>query len=279
MVHSNVEAMNQWDANITNKVREADVLVVMTGEEEKESGEARSKVSPQLHSDTVAFIHSLQALNKPIVLVLTAGRPLILTDVIDQVDAVLFTYFLGTEAAPTIVDTLYGVNNPSAKLTMSFPRHLGQVPMSYNHLNTGRPFLGTSFTYTSHYIDSSNQPLFSFGHGLSYSKFSYEGVKDTSTQDHIMFEVTVKNQSLVPGYVMVPIYLEKPFAPVALANQQLVGMKKVFLNAHEHQVVTVAVDSQFLTFIDEQYQRQPLQGKLTFSTGPTDHPLMITKEI
>jgi beta-glucosidase len=153
------------------------------------------------------------------------------------------------------------------------------VPLSYNHLNTGRPFLGTSFTYTSHYIDSSNQPLFSFGHGLSYSKFSYEGVKDTSTQDHIMFEVTVKNQSLVPGYVMVPIYLEKPFAPVALANQQLVGMKKVFLNAHEHQVVTVAVDSQFLTFIDEQYQRQPLQGKLTFSTGPTDHPLMITKEI
>jgi hypothetical protein len=94
-----------------------------------------------------------------------------------------------------------------------------------------------------------------------------------------MFEVTVKNQSLVPGYVMVPIYLKKPFAPVALANQQLVGMKKVFLNAHEHQVVTVAVDSQFLTFIDEQYQRQPLQGKLTFSTGPTDHPLMITKEI
>jgi beta-glucosidase len=279
MVHSNVEAMNQWDANITNKVREADVLVVMTGEEEKESGEARSKVSPQLHSDTVAFIHSLQALNKPIVLVLTAGRPLILTDVIDQVDAVLFTYFLGTEAAPTIVDTLYGVNNPSAKLTMSFPRHLGQVPMSYNHLNTGRPFLGTSFTYTSHYIDSSNQPLFSFGHGLSYSKFSYEGVKDTSTQDHIMFEVTVKNQSLVPGYVMVPIYLEKPFAPVALANQQLVGMKKIFLNAHEQEVVTVAVDSQFLTFIDEQYQRQPLQGKLTFSTGPTDHPLMITKEI
>ena len=279
MVHCNIEAMDQWDATITAKVREADVLVVMTGEEEKESGEARSKVSPQLHADTVAFIHSLQAFHKPIVLVLTAGRPLILTDVIDQVDAVLFTYFLGTEAAPTIVDTLFGVNNPSAKLTMSFPRHLGQVPISYNHLNTGRPFLGTSFTYTSHYIDSSNQPLFSFGHGLSYSKFSYERFKDSSTQDHIMVEVTVKNQSLVPGFVMVPIYLEKPFAPVALANHQLVGMTKVFLNAHEQQVVTVAVDSKFLTYIDEQYQRQPLQGKLTFSTGSSDHPLMITKEI
>ena len=78
---------------------------------------------------------------------------------------------------------------------------------------------------------------------------------------------------------MVPIYLEKPFAPVALANHQLVGMTKVFLNAHEQQVVTVAVDSQFLTYIDEQYQRQPLQGKLTFSTGSSDHPLTITKEI
>jgi beta-glucosidase len=279
IVHTKLEAMDQWDASITTNVANADVLVVMTGEEEKESGEARSKVEPQLHADTVAFIQSLKSLHKPIILVLTAGRPLIITDIINRVDAVLFTYFLGTKTAHTIVDTLYGINNPSAKLTMSFPRHLGQVPISYNHLNTGRPFLGSSFTYTSHYIDSSNQPLFSFGHGLSYSKFSYEDFKDNSNQEQIMFDVTVRNLSSIPGFIIILIYLEKPFAQVALPNQQLVGMKKVFLKGNKSQVVSIPIDRQFLTFIDEQHQRQSLKGILTFSTGPSDHPLMTTKEI
>jgi beta-glucosidase len=279
MVHTSLEAMDQWDPSTTAKVANADVLVVMTGEEEKESGEARSKVSPQLHTDTVTFIHSLKSFHKPIVLVLTSGRPLILTDVIDQVDAVLFTYFLGTEAARSIVDTLYGINNPSAKLTMSFPRHLGQVPISYNHLNTGRPFLGSSFTYTSHYIDSSNQPLFSFGHGLSYSNFRYEDFKDSSNQEQIMFDVTVRNRSSVPGFMIILIYLAKPFARVALPNQQLVGMKKIFLQGNESQAVSIPIDRQFLSFIDEQYQHQYLKGKLLFTTGPIDQPLIITKEI
>jgi beta-glucosidase len=279
MVHTTIEDITQWDATLNSRVKQADVLVVMTGEEEKESGEARSKVSPQLAAETVQFIHSLKSLGKPIVLILTAGRPLILTDVVDQVDSILFAYFLGTEAANTIVDTLYGLNNPSAKLTMSFPRHLGQVPISYNHLNTGRPFLGTSFTYTSHYIDSSNQPLFPFAHGLSYSKFGFDQFKDKTNEEQLIVEVTVRNQSTVPGFVIIPVYLEKPFAPVALANQQLVGMKKVFLNANESQVVTITIDRQFLSYIDHQYQRQPLQGKLTFTTGNPDHPLMITKEI
>ena len=278
-VHTHVENIQLWDAGTQSRVQESDVIVVMTGEEEKESGEARSKVSPHLHPETVAFVQSLKTFGKPIILIITAGRPLILTDVVDHVDGILFTYFLGTEAANTIVDTLFGMNNPSAKLTMSFPRHLGQVPLFYNHLNTGRPFLGSSFTYTSHYIDSSNQPLFPFGHGLSYSDFSYEAFKDQSTQEQLMVEVTVRNRSSIPGFMIIPIYLEKPFAPVALANQQLVGMKKVFLLANQTQTVSVLIDSQFLTYIDQNYQRQPLQGKLTFSTGSPDHPWMITKEM
>jgi beta-glucosidase len=279
MVHTNIEAMEQWEASLTTKVNQADVLVVMTGEEEKESGEARSKVSPHLATETVRFIQSLKRLGKPIILIITAGRPLILTDVVDHVDSILFAYFLGTEAANTIVDTLYGLNNPSAKLTMSFPRHLGQVPISYNHLNTGRPFLGSSFTYTSHYIDSSNQPLFPFAYGLSYSTFGFEQFKDKTIEGQLIFEVKVRNHSTVPGYVIIPVYLVKPFAPVALANQQLVAMKKVFLNANESQVVSISIDRQFLTYIDHQYQSQALKGKLTFSTGHSDHPLMITKEI
>lgn len=279
MVHTNLEAVDQWDALTTANVHDADVLVVMTGEEEKESGEARSKVSPQLSAGTVNFIHSLKSFGKPIILILTAGRPLILTDVVDQVDGMLYAYFLGTEAANTIVDTLYGFNNPSAKLTMSFPRHLGQIPLSYNHLNTGRPFLGSSFTYTSHYIDSSNLPLFPFGHGLNYSNFTYADFIDISTPDSITFQMTVTNASDVPGFAIIPVYLERPFAPVALGNLQLVGMKKVFLNAQEKQTISIPIDSAFLSYIDERYLRQSLTGRLGFSSGHRDHPLMITKEM
>lgn len=279
MVHTNLEAVDQWDALTTANVHDADVLVVMTGEEEKESGEARSKVSPQLSAGTVNFIHSLKSFGKPIILILTAGRPLILTDVVDQVDGMLYAYFLGTEAANTIVDTLYGFNNPSAKLTMSFPRHLGQIPLSYNHLNTGRPFLGSSFTYTSHYIDSSNLPLFPFGHGLNYSNFTYADFIDISTPDSITFQMTVTNASDVPGFAIIPVYLERPFAPVALGNLQLVGMKKVFLNAQEKQTISIPIDSAFLSYVDERYLRQSLTGRLEFSSGHRDHPLMITKEM
>jgi beta-glucosidase len=278
-VHSNIEAMEQWDTSTLTKVKDADVLVVMTGEEEKESGEARSKVSPQLSEQTVRFIHSLKTLGKPIVLVITAGRPLILTDVVDHVDGLLYAYFLGTEAANSIVDTLFGVNNPSAKLTMSFPRHLGQIPISYNHLNTGRPFLGSSFTYTSHYIDASNLPLFSFGDGLSYSHFEFAEFMDISTPEKMSFQIQVSNLSSIPGFVIIPVYLDRPFAPVALANLQLVGMKKIWLNAFEKQRVEIVIDTQFLSYIDGYYNRQPLQGTLTFRSGSFDHPLMINKEI
>jgi beta-glucosidase len=278
-VHTSNESMNQWDKETTSKVHDADVLVVMTGEEEKESGEARSKVSPQLSFATSMFIQSLKAFGKPIILVVTAGRPLILTEVIDHVDGILYAYFLGTEAANTIVDTLFGKNNPSAKLTMSFPRHLGQIPLSYNHLNTGRPFLGSSFTYTSHYIDDSNLPLYGFGHGLSYSSFEFANFIDISTPVNITFQITVSNTSSVPGFAIIPVYLDRPFAPVALANLQLVGMKKVYLNGHETQTVEIPIDSAFLSYIDDHYLRQPLKGRLAFSSGKPDHPLMIIKEI
>jgi beta-glucosidase len=204
---------------------------------------------------------------------------LILTDVVDDVDGLLYAYFLGTEAANSIVDTLFGVNNPSAKLTMSFPRHLGQIPISYNHLNTGRPFLGSSFTYTSHYIDASNLPLFSFGDGLSYSHFEFAEFMDISTPEKMSFQIHVSNLSSIPGFVIIPVYLDRPFAPVALANLQLVGMKKIWLNAFEKQRVEIVIDTQFLSYIDGYYNRQPLQGTLTFRSGSFDHPLMINKEI
>ena len=278
-VQHDVEDVQTWSDALKQQVKLADVLVVMTGEEEKESGEARSKTNPTLAQQTIQFIQQLKAFGKPIVLVITAGRPLVLTPIVDEVDAILYAYFLGSQAAYTITDTLLGKNNPSAKLTMTFPRHIGQIPIMYNHLNTGRPFLGQSFTYTSHYIDESNLPLFSFGDGLSYTTFQFSHAKDVSNQEQIQFSVNVKNTGSRAGYVIVPVYLDQPFAPVALANRQLVGMGKTFLQPQETQTLTIEIDRQFLTYIDAEYQRQPLKGTLSFVIGDAFNTIRIQKEM
>lgn len=273
------EDVQTWSEALKQQVKVADVLVVMTGEEEKESGEARSKTNPVLSDKTIQFIKQLKAYGKPIVLIITAGRPLVLTPIVDDVQAILYAYFLGSQAAYTITDTLLGKNNPSAKLTMTFPRRVGQIPIMYNHLNTGRPFLGQNFTYTSHYIDESNLPLFTFGDGLSYTTFAFEQFKDASTQEDIQLSIQVKNTGTRAGYVIVPVYLNQPLAPVALPNRQLVGMAKRFLQPQEIQTLTIKIDRQFLTYIDANYQRQPLKGKLSFVTGEETSLLKVQKEI
>ncbi len=273
------EDVQTWSEALKQQVKVADVLVVMTGEEEKESGEARSKTNPVLSDKTIQFIKQLKTYGKPIVLIITAGRPLVLTPIVDDVQAILYAYFLGSQAAYTITDTLLGKNNPSAKLTMTFPRRVGQIPIMYNHLNTGRPFLGQNFTYTSHYIDESNLPLFTFGDGLSYTTFAFEQFKDASTQEDIQLSIQVKNTGTRAGYVIVPVYLHQPLAPVALPNRQLVGMEKRFLQPQETQTLTIKIDRQFLTYIDANYQRQPLKGKLSFVTGEETSLLKVQKEI
>jgi beta-glucosidase len=277
--YTDQEDTAKWLPEVYQKVEASDVLVVVTGETEKESGEARSKVNPILDPATVQFIHQLEAFKKPIVLIVTAGRPLVLTEVVNNVQGLLYGYFLGTEMAQSVVDTLYGVNNPSAKLTMSFPSHIGQIPLNYNHLNTGRPFLGQAFTYTSHYIDASNEPLFPFGYGLSYSNFHLLHVEDVSDDIHVQVKTTIQNKSQRHGFAIVLVYAQAEVAPVALPNRQLVGMKKVWLASGEESHTTIQIDAAFLTYIDAQYRRQKLTGKVHF-TVQLDHDFkIISKEL
>lgn len=275
---STVEDMHQWDDATLQAVKHSDVLVVVSGEEEKESGEARSKVNPVLHPNTVAFIRQLKSFQKPIVLVIIAGRPLVLTEVVDHVDGLVYAYFLGTEAGQSIVDTLLGKNAPSAKLTMSFPRHVGQIPIMYNHLNTGRPFLGTSFTYTSHYIDESNLPLFPFGHGLSYAKFHVSAITEDRSQPVYTLQVTVENTSDVDSALILPVYMQAATTPVATPNAQLVAMKRIFLKAHAQQTVALPVEAAWLRYLDSQYQWQPITGPITLTLVVDGKSYAITKE-
>lgn len=276
---SSIEDVDKWDKATLNEVKSSEVIVVVSGEDEHESGEARSKAHPILDGQTVAFIRQLQQFNIPIVLVLTAGRPLVLTSIINQVNSIVYAYFLGTETAASIVDTLFGINNPSAKLTMSFPRHVGQIPLSYNYLNTGRPFANQKPSYTSHYIDESNKPLFPFGHGLSYSHFSYTDMQDVSTSEQLAVQVTVTNDSDRAGFAITPLYMQALLAPVALPNRQLVAINKTWLVAQEKRIVTIKLDWQWLSYIDENYRRTRLKGKIALTLSLDDEGPTLTKEL
>jgi beta-glucosidase len=264
LLSNDIEDTTLWDHTTLTQILDADVFVVATGEFEKESGEARSKTNPTLDIKTIHFIKQLKAFNKPIVLILFAGRPLILTDIIDDVSSILYAYFLGSESSLTIKDTLLGLNNPSAKLTMSFPRSIGQIPMAYNALSSGRPFLGESFTYTSHYIDSINEPLFSFGHGLSYANFNITDFIQVASPTQLTFSVSVSNTSDIGGYAICNIFMQAPVASVALPNHQLVGTHKIYLHPLTTEKITITIDHQFLTYVDSNLKRQIHSGLATF---------------
>jgi beta-glucosidase len=269
------EEISKWDEVTLTQVQASDVLVVVTGEEERESGEARSKVSPMLSEATTTFLHELKRFQKPIIVVIMAGRPLVLTPIIDHVDGLLYVYFLGTEAATSLVETLYGHNNPSAKLTMSFPRHLGQIPLSYNHYNTGRPFLGQSFTYTSHYIDESNEPLFPFGYGLSYAAFKLANFHLDPLKPFTV-NVTIHNVSDVDGTVIIPVYMRIKVAPVATANRQLVGSKRIFIKAQEQTTISISLDQQWFRYIDPNYTWQHVTSDVLLMVEHLDQTLTMT---
>jgi beta-glucosidase len=176
-------------------------------------------------------------LGKKAVVVLFNGRPLILDNILEA-DAILESWFLGSKAADAITDILVGDCNPSGKLTMSFPRSLGQIPVYYNHLSTGRPYLGEDkpTEFTSRYMDLPNTPLFPFGFGLSYSKFVYHNFRiDKTVMDptgSIKVRVTVANESEISGKEIVQLYIRDYCARISRPEKELKQFKKIELEAH-----------------------------------------------
>jgi len=271
--HTAEEDYQLWSQDQQRQIENYDTVVLVSGEEEKESGEARSKVNPTLADSTIHLIKKLKSLHKKIILVVTAGRPLVLTPIIDEVDALVYAYFLGTCTAQTIADTLLGINNPSAKLAMSFPRHLGQTPIMYNRLETGRPFLGQSFTYTSHYIDESNEPLFTFADGLSYTQFQYDHVTINRVEEGFRIDWTLANIGQRAGTEISQVYLSIAFADVALPRFQLVGYTRTTLQAQASTSCSMLIPNKALTYVDGNFDKKIAQGKVTFSLGGNLHAL------
>lgn len=237
-----------------NIAKECDIIVAVLGETAAMSGEAASRSEISLPECQRKLLQALKATGKPVVLLLLNGRPLTLTDDLQYADAIVDIWRPGTEAGTAVADMLFGDYNPSGKLTMTFPRSVGQIPLYYNHKNTGRPYTqGSKETYVSNYIDQQNSPLFPFGYGLSYTTFNYSKVILSDTlitgeKKILQAKVNVTNTGKYAGEETVQLYLNDPVATVTRPVKELKNFKKVFLMPGETKEVSFTITTADLKF-------------------------------
>jgi beta-glucosidase len=233
--------------------KKADVAVVFLGEPFLMTGEASSRSDISLPENQKSLLKALKATGKPIVLVLMNGRPLTLQWEDTNLDAIVETWYGGTQAGNAIADVLFGKYNPSGKLTMTFPRNVGQIPIYYSAKNTGRP-MDPNEKYTSKYLDVPNTPLYPFGHGLSYTRFTYSAISlDKSSigaTDKLNATVTITNTGKYDGEETAQVYIRDLVGSVTRPVKELKGFKKVFLKVGESKTITFTLDINDLKFYD-----------------------------
>lgn len=251
--------------------RKSDVVVMALGESQGMTGEAASRSDISIPDSQKELLKAVHATGKPIVLVLSNGRPLTLEWEDENIPAILETWFLGTEAGNAISSVLFGEYNPSGKLTMTFPRNTGQIPVYYNHKSTGRP-LDANNKYTSKYLDVSNEPLYPFGYGLSYTQFMYGSVtlsKDQITKnDKLEVSIRVTNSGNYGGEEVVQLYIRDKVGSVTRPVKELKGYKKIFLAKGESRVVTFEVTVEDLKFYDKDMHWTAEPGDFSVFVGP-----------
>lgn len=252
----------------------ADVIVLALGENSEMSGEAGCRADIRLPEVQLQLISQLKQLQKPIVAVLFNGRPLDLHGVIDEVDAVLEAWYPGTEGGNAIADILYGDKNPSGKLTMSFPYSVGQVPVYYNHFNTGRPkdAPDAQERYVSQYLDIPNKPLLPFGFGLSYTTFSYKNLtlSADTLQDNqtITASVELSNTGTTSGEEIVQLYIRDVTGEVVRPLKELKAFEKVSLEPGETKVVSFTISEELLRYYHSDLTYKSDEGRFTIVVGP-----------
>lgn len=234
---------------------EADVVVAALGEAAEMSGESSSRTNievPQVQKD---LLDALLKTNKPVVLVLFTGRPLVLTEEKEKVPTILNVWFPGSEAGYAISDVLFGDVNPSGKLPMTFPRSVGQIPIYYNHKNTGRPLgnnEGRFEKFRSNYLDERNEPLYPFGYGLSYTTFLYSGIELSATElkgeETLSASVVVENAGEYDGAEVVQLYIRDKVGSITRPLKELKGFQKIELEAGESQRVAFMITTEQLKF-------------------------------
>ena len=232
--------------------KSADIVVMVLGEEGFQSGEGRSRTELGLPGLQQELLEEVFKINKNIVLVLMNGRPLNLTWADENIPAILETWHLGTQSGNAIAEVLYGDYNPSGKLTMSFPRNVGQVPLYYNFKKTGRPGASSEEVTRSTYADVENSPLYPFGYGLSYTNFKYSELTLSSNEitrdDIITVSVKITNTGKVKGKEVVQMYIRDHYGSLARPVKELKGFELVELNAGETKEVSFEIDNSSLLY-------------------------------
>lgn len=263
----------------------AEAVILAVGEPEDYSGEGRSRAELTLPGPQNELIRRVLAANPHTAVLLFNGRPLVLTELASAAPAILEMWYPGTEAGNAAARLLWGDANPCGKLSVGLAYSVGQYPMPYNRMNTGRPKPepdDRAVPFSSCYLDMPNRPLYSFGYGLSYTEFAYEALiadrKTLAKDGEIRVTVTVRNTGSVPGKETVQLYMRDPVASVVRPIQQLIDYRKVFLQPGEKTDVVFTVQEKQLRFFNMEGKKVSEPGEIRFSTGFADH-LVLTEKI
>lgn len=249
--------------------RRADVVVLALGESLEMSGESRSRTSLDLPGAQRKLAEAICALGKPVVAVLLSGRPLALPWLQERADAIVQAWQLGVQSGHAIADVLFGAHNPSGRLPVTFPHNVGQVPIYYYRKKTGRPPGGV---YSSYYIDSTTEPLYPFGYGLSYTRFEYGAIRADRTamraDETVTLSVTIANTGERAGEETVQCYVRDEAASVTQPLKKLIGFRKVYLEPGEAADVTFAIGAGELAILDQHMKQVVEPGDFTLWVGP-----------
>ncbi|MBP8789867.1 MAG: beta-glucosidase BglX [Breznakibacter sp.] len=290
--NSNHQFFTQLDVNTTDRsgfpaaiaaAKKADVVVMALGESAYFCGECRSYADISLKGLQLELLKEIKKLGKPVVLTLFTGRPLVLTDVVNHTDAILNCWLLGSESGNAIADVLFGDYNPSGKLPASFPYHVGQIPVFYSQMTTGRPYNPDPNTFSSKYRDIPNEPLFPFGFGLSYTAFAYKGIKlDTDVlkpDGALKVVIEIENTGDYDGEEVVQLYVRDLVGNgVSRPILELKGFEKVMVAKGQSKKVEFTITPEDLAFWRLDKQFAPEAGLFQIFVGSSSNNLPLTEE-
>ncbi|MBR3727992.1 MAG: beta-glucosidase BglX [Muribaculaceae bacterium] len=264
-----VDVMRDEALRIAN---ECDVIVAAMGEPSEMSGESSSRSDLSILDAQKDLLMALKATGKPIVLLNFTGRATVMDWEVENIPTILNVWFGGSEAADAICDVVFGDVAPSGKLTVTMPRNVGQIPIYYNHLNTGRPNPKWFTKFTTNYLDVPNDPLFPFGYGLSYTTFEYSPMTLSSdamtTSGKITASVNVTNTGAVEGTEVVQFYIRDMVGSIARPVQELKGFERISLKPGESRTVTFTIDAELLKFYNKDLEYVCEPGQFEAMIGP-----------
>lgn len=280
----NSDATDGFDAAV-DAARKSDVVVIAVGESADMSGEATSRSSLDLPGRQLDLVKAVQATGKPVIVVLMNGRPLTINWIAQHTPAILETWFAGTQAGNAIADVLFGDVNPGGKLPVTFPRSVGQEPLYYNHMSTGRP-PDANNKYTSKYLDVSWTPLFPFGYGLTYTQFRLSNLRLSAQRirpdGRLNVRVEVENTGRRAGDEVVQLYLKDMAASVTRPVRELKGFQRVTLRPGEKRTIEFTLMPEQLGFYDREmrFVVEPGEFKVILGTSSADeHELSANFEV